>query len=75
MPGFVIEYHRPTGAHRVHEFPGAEGHLDAMRYRLQLEAERTDPDVEIVSLNSSSLDVLKKTHSRYFLVEQELLSA
>ncbi|SJN40735.1 GTP pyrophosphokinase [Microbacterium esteraromaticum] len=75
VSGFVIEYYRPTGVHRVHEFPGAEGYRDAMRYRLQLEGERTDSDWEIVSLNSSSLEALKSTHSRYFAVEDERQSA
>lgn len=75
VSGFVIEYHRPTGVHRVHEFAGVNGHQDAMRCRLELEAERADSDWEIVSLNSASLDTLKSTHSRYFGVEGELQSA
>ncbi|WP_426303033.1 hypothetical protein [Arthrobacter sp. R-11] len=37
-----------------------------MRRRLQLEAERTDKDIEIVALNAKSLDAIKVTHSRYF---------
>lgn len=74
MPGFVIEYHRPTGARRVHEFPGDSGHQDAMRYRLELELQRTDGDWEIASLNSDSLETLQKTHARYF-VGREMVDA
>jgi len=72
MPGFVIEYHRPTGARRVHEFLGPDGHREAMLCRLKLEAERVDEDWEIASLNSDSIDTLMKTHARYF-AESELL--
>lgn len=75
MAGYVIEYHRPSGAHRVHEFPGVDGHREAMRFRLQLEAQRKDLDIEIVSINSTSLENLKRTHSRYFSVGSELQSA
>lgn len=66
MPGFVIEYHRPTGTRRVHQFLGSNGHRDALEYRLELELERTDKDWEIASLNSESLDMLMRTHRRYF---------
>lgn len=74
MPGFVIEYHRPSGDRRVHVFPGATGHREALEYRLALEVERTDRDWEIASLNSESLEVLERTHARYFQ-GRELLSA
>lgn len=75
MAGFVIEYHRPTGARRVHEFPGVDGHRQALLKRLQLEASREDSDWEIASLNSDSLETLKKTHSRYFAEGDALLTA
>jgi len=66
MPGFVIEYHRPSGDRRVHVFPGDSGHQEALQRRLELESARTDPDWEIASLNSDSLENLQKTHARYF---------
>ncbi|MFT4220587.1 MAG: hypothetical protein QM611_08730 [Microbacterium sp.] len=66
MPGFVIEYHRPSGDRRVHEFLGESGHREALLYRLRLERERTDEDWEIASLNSDSIETLQKTHARYF---------
>lgn len=63
MPGFLIEFNRRTRERRVRQFddPG-----EAMRLRLQLEAERVDDDVEIAALTSKSLDTLQRTHSRYF---------
>jgi hypothetical protein len=66
MPGFVIEYHRPSGDRRVHEFLGSNGHREALAYRLALELERTDRDWEIASLNSESMEMLRRTHARYF---------
>jgi len=66
MSGFVIEYHRKTRESRVTSFPGDEGYREAFTERMRLEAENTDPDVEIVSLVTDSLDSAKATHSRYF---------
>jgi hypothetical protein len=63
MPGFVIEFNRRTRERRVREFAD---HADALRLRLQLEAERTDSDIEIAALISKSLETLQRTHSRYF---------
>lgn len=74
MPGFVIEYHRPSGDRRVTEFPGENGHREALQYRLALERERVDGNWEIASLNSQSLEMLQRTHRRYFQ-GRELLSA
>ncbi|AQA20474.1 hypothetical protein BTZ20_5633 [Rhodococcus sp. MTM3W5.2] len=71
MPGYVIEFNRRTRDRRVHEFVD---HQDAMRYRLRLEAERVDRDVEIAALISKSLETLQRTHSRYF-TGKELASA
>lgn len=66
MSGFVIEYHRPSGEHRVHEFEGPNGPREAMLRRLELEDTRASSDWEIASLNSDSLDTIKRTHARYF---------
>ncbi len=63
MAAFVIEFNRRTRERRVREF---NDHADAMRYRLRLESERVDGDVEIATLISKSLDSLQRTHSRYF---------
>lgn len=71
MPGYVIEFNRRTRERRVHEF---EDHRDAMRYRLLLEGQRQDEDIEIAALISDSLEALQRTHSRYF-TGKELASA
>jgi hypothetical protein len=74
MPGFVVEYNRKSSEWKVTEFPGELGHRDALLKRIELENERTDTDWEIASLNSDSLDTIKRTHARYFK-GQELLNA
>lgn len=66
MTAFVISYHRRSGAVDIAEFPGPEGHRAAMRERFRREAERADPDLEIVSLVSDSLETVQQTHRRYF---------
>jgi hypothetical protein len=66
MSGFVIQYHRPSRRWKVTEFPGREGVSNAVRFRIALEDARDDRDWEIASLNSDSLDTIKRTHSRYF---------
>lgn len=66
MAGYVIKYNRVTGERIVREFPGRQGHRDALVLRLKLEKERENRDWEIVSLNSDSLETVQKTHSRYF---------
>jgi hypothetical protein len=63
VTGYVIEFNRVTRERRVHEFDTPR---EAMQYRLKLEAERIDENVEIVVLVSKSLDTLMHTHSRYF---------
>lgn len=66
MPGYVIEYNRTTGDREVTEFPGQNGHKEALRFRLELERSRPSREWEIVSLNSDSLATVQRTHSRYF---------
>jgi hypothetical protein len=72
MSGFVIEYHRKTRESHVTSFLGESGYREAFNQRLRLEAENQDPDVEIVSLVSDSLESARATHSRYF--ENEVTS-
>jgi hypothetical protein len=67
MRGYVIEFNRRTRDRRVTEL--ATPH-EAMEYRLQLEAERLDENIEIVALISESLETLKRTHSRYFIGQE-----
>lgn len=66
MPGFVIEYNRVSQERRVTPFLGDQGHRQALLKRIELEAQRTDEDWEIASLNSDSLQTIMSTHSRYF---------
>jgi len=74
MSGFLIEYNRRTLEWHAKEFDGPSGHRDALEARIRREHERTDLNIEIVSLNSDSFETIKKTHSRYFQ-GRELLSA
>jgi hypothetical protein len=56
-----------AGVRRVTELETAR---EAMERRLQMDAECTDSDVEIVALISDSLNTLHQTHSRYFTGEE-----
>ncbi|WP_259478188.1 hypothetical protein [Herbiconiux moechotypicola] len=62
----MVEYHRRSGEWSVQEFPGPDGHRDALLERLKREDARVDDDVEIVSLNSDSFETVRRTHARYF---------
>ena len=66
MAGFLVIYNRKTRDWSVQTFEGPDGHKDALLRRLELERDRTNSDVEIASLNSDSLETVKRTHSRYF---------
>jgi len=74
MSGFLVEYHRKNQEWKVTEFPGENGHREALVKRIELESSRPSEDWEIVSLNSDSLETIKKTHARYF-EGKELLHA
>lgn len=74
MAGFVIEYNRRTQDWSVTEFLSETGHREALRFRLERERNRTDQDIEIVSLVSDSLRTIQKTHARYF-VGRELVAS
>lgn len=66
MASFVILYNRRTGERSVDEFSGPQGHREALKRRLELEQSNQDPDVEVVSLMSDSIETISRTHSRYF---------
>lgn len=63
MKHFVLVYNRRTHELTHEELPDA---ASALHRRFALERIRTDPDVEIVSFGSRSLETLRTTHSRYF---------
>ncbi|GAA2561166.1 hypothetical protein HD598_000887 [Neomicrococcus aestuarii] len=75
MSGFLIEYNRKTGRSKIREFKGSGGPRLALVQRLKLEKGRHDSNIEYVSLNSDSLETIKKTHSRYFMVMAEAPTA
>ncbi len=66
MPGYLVEYNRRSREWKVTEFPGEDGHREALLQRLELERARVDKDWEIASLNGDSLETVQKTHARYF---------
>lgn len=71
MPGMVIQYNRRTGHSDVTSFDSPDGHRRAFDERVRLEQLRHDPEVEIVSLAGSSLEMIRQTHRRYFVRDQE----
>lgn len=75
MPGMVIQYNRRTGHVDVTSFESQDGHRDAFEERLRLEQLREDPEIEIVSLAGSSLDMIRQTHRRYFVRDSEHVQA
>lgn len=64
MKVFLIVYDRRRGD-LVHE-PRELSPDYAVANAALLEAERAHPDMEVVLLEATSLDVLKWTHARYF---------
>jgi len=71
MSGFVIDYNRRTGSCKVMEFEGRDGASKATQHRVKIEADNQDPDREIVSIASNSLASVKRTHSRYFMRDDQ----
>lgn len=69
MKHFAIEYHRPTGELKIQEFSDPELALAA---RFDAES-RLSTDWEVITLMASSLEAIKKTHSRYFFTAGEIL--
>jgi hypothetical protein len=66
MRNFLVVFNRRTGANTVREFPPGSGR-EAIRQRFALERQhRSDPDIEVAVLGSSSRAELESTHARYF---------
>lgn len=68
MKTFVIEYHRKTGEIHFEQYTDRDA---GGRRRIQLENERTNPDIEIASIYSNCESDLRKSHSRYFFAEDK----
>ena len=66
MANFLIKFHRMSGAL---ELMGFTDTAKATEARFALDLKNTDPDVEIVVINSPSLQDMKISHSRYFAAE------
>lgn len=69
MKNFFITYRRKSGESRITQFHDS---VQTSRERLRLEAEISDPDIEIAHISARSLESLKKSHSRYFMGKLEL---
>ncbi len=69
MQSFVIEFNRHTRERTVHAMATPR---EAIEYRLRLEQNREDSNIEIVVLTSASLETLERTHSRYFTGKERL---
>lgn len=65
MNYFLIVYNRRSGQSAVREF-GPDEREAALHERFRLEAARDDRDIEVVVVGSPSLEVLRRTHGRYF---------
>lgn len=61
-----MQFNRRSGHLKIETFEGPSAARDAIVRRYELERLREDRDVEIVAINGSSLDAVKKTHARYF---------
>lgn len=73
MENYLIIYNRRTGESDVQEFPVGRGR-EAIRERFEQERiHRSNPDIEVVVLSSSSRAELLKTHSRYFRSAEEII--
>lgn len=69
---FVLIYDRATGHLEIEEY-GPDKRVEALQRRFALERSlATSPTTEIVVLAASSVEALKRTHSRYFRSEREL---
>jgi hypothetical protein len=73
---FVLHYDRELAQTvSIDEFAEDDvARADAFRERLE-DRFREQKGVEIVTLTSASRDTLRMTHSRYFLTDDELVSA
>ncbi len=73
MKYFLIVYHRSAGRIVLGPIEYAESQRDeALMRRFALEKEYADkPDHEIVVLGSTSLENIKFTHGRYFMLPND----
>jgi hypothetical protein len=74
MKHFLIVYDRPTGKTlELKEFSEAEeAAANAARFEWELRT-RAQPEIEVVVLDSDSLQTIQRTHARYFKSFPELV--
>ena len=76
MKHFLIVYDRPAGKIlELQPYSDVEEER-ALKTRFAREIELgQNPDIEVVLVSAESLDLLKKTHSRYFRTAGEIAAA
>lgn len=73
MKGFLVEYDRKAGKLiRLTQFPDL---MSATLRRLELDAQRTNTDIEIVAIGAVNEQALRTSHSRYFPANEARHSA
>lgn len=73
MKGFLIEYDRKNG--RLLSLTPFPDIMSATLKRIERDAERTNPDIEIVAIGAANEQALRISHSRYFPSNQAKHSA
>lgn len=76
MSHFLIIFDKPAG--RILEIQEFEEHQHEQALQALFDremVEREHPHIEVVLLGAPSLEVLKQTHSRYFMSVEEMLTS
>lgn len=71
MTSFLIEYNRRSGEVDVTPYDSAR---EAARARIAKTRTRASRDIEVVAVRSPSIEDLRRSHSRYFMRERELIA-
>jgi hypothetical protein len=73
MPHFLIVYDRSAGKRlQLREFSdGERDEASCARFAME-DQQRSNPDVEVVLLSSTSRQAIERTHARYFKTLEEL---
>lgn len=67
MNHFLIVYDRTSGdSLSLKEFDSGSGDIDLQERFVLERVHKDEPNIEVIVLGSSSLESLKRTHSRYF---------
>jgi hypothetical protein len=75
MPQFLIIYNQQTAAVDVTPYTDDQRAV-ARERRFELERDhRLEPHIEVVLLSAPSVDVVRRTHARYFKSVHELVES